>query len=59
MLGKNDSSDICWPGNPTGRMSTPSEIANWAVFMVSDMGNMVLGDTFFVSGGSGTICFDK
>lgn len=59
MLDKNDSNDIAWPGNPMGRMSTPSEIANWAVFMVSDMGNMVVGDTFFVSGGSGTICLDK
>lgn len=59
MLGKHDSNDIAWSGNPTGRMSTPAEIANWAVFMVSDMGNMVVGDTFFVSGGSGTICLDK
>lgn len=59
MLGKTDLDDITWAGNPTGRMSTPAEIANWAVFMVSDMGNMVVGDTFFVSGGSGTICLDK
>lgn len=59
MLGKNDTSDIAWTGNPTGRMSTPAEIANWALFMVSDMGNMVVGDTFYVSGGSGTICLDK
>lgn len=59
MLGKNDTSDITWSGNPTGRMSTPAEIANWALFMVSDMGNMIVGDTFYVSGGSGTICMDK
>ena len=59
MLGKNDTSDIAWAGNPTGRMSTPAEISNWALFMVSDIGNMVVGDTFYVSGGSGTICLDK
>lgn len=59
MLGKNDTSDIAWTGNPTGRMSTPAEIANWALFMVSDIGNMVVGDTFYISGGSGTICLDK
>ena len=59
MLGKNDTSDIAWEGNPTGRMSTPAEIANWALFMVSDIGNMVVGDTFYISGGSGTICLDK
>lgn len=59
MFGKNDTSNIAWAGNPTGRMSTPAEIANWELFMVSDMGNMVVGDTFYVSGGSGTICLDK
>lgn len=59
MLGKTDANDITWAGNPTGRMSTPAEIANWAVLMASDMGNMVVGDTFYVSGGSGTICLDK
>ena len=59
MLGKNDTRDIAWSGNPTGRMSTPREIANWALFMVSDMGNMIVGDTFYVSGGSGTICLDR
>lgn len=59
MLGKNDTSDIAWEGNPTGRMSTPAEIANWALFMVSDMGNMIVGDTFYISGGSGTICLDR
>jgi len=59
MLGREKTNDVTWPGNPTGRMCTPAEIANWAVFLVSDMGNMVVGDTFFVSGGSGTICLDK
>jgi 3-oxoacyl-[acyl-carrier protein] reductase len=36
-------------------MAVPSEIANLAVFMVSDMGNMIVGDTFYMTGGSGTI----
>lgn len=59
MLKNMDKEDISWQGNPTGRMSTPAEIANWVVFMASDMGNMIIGDTFFISGGSGTICIDK
>lgn len=59
MLGKVDNSDIAWNGNPTGRMCTPSEIANWALFMVSNLGNMIVGDTFYISGGSGTICLDR
>lgn len=59
MLGKANADDLAWPGNPTGRMCAPEEIANWATFLVSDMGDMVVGDSFFVSGGSGTICLDK
>lgn len=56
----NMSNDnITWPGNPSGRMCTPEEIANYAVFLVSELGDMVVGDTFYVSGGSGTICIDK
>ena len=51
--------NIAWAGNPCGRVATPEEIANVALVMVSDMGNLVVGDTFFVSGGSGTICLDK
>lgn len=59
MLRLSDPEDLAWPGNPTGRMCTPAEIANWATLLVSDMGNMIVGDTLFVSGGSGTVCLDK
>ena len=59
MLGKADATDISWIGNPTGRMCTPAEIANWAVLMASDMGNMIVGDSFHISGGSGTICINR
>lgn len=58
MLQRNNE-NLSWEGNPTGRMCTPEEIANIAVIMVSDVGNMIVGDTYFVSGGSGTICLDK
>lgn len=43
--------------SPSGRYAMPSEIANLAVFMVSDMGNMIVGDTFYMTGGSGTITY--
>lgn len=59
MLGKEENSSLTWPANPTGRLATPKEIANWAVFMVSSMGDYVVGDSFFVTGGAGTICIDK
>lgn len=56
---QRDNENLTWEGNPTGRMSTAEEIANIAVIMVSDVGNMIVGDTYFVSGGSGTICLNK
>ena len=57
MMGR--SSDISWQGNPSGRMSTPEEIAALALFMVSDRGEGIVGDTFFITGGSGTIDKEK
>ena len=61
MLGKvvDGDLDLEWNANPSGRMSTVEEIANLALFMVSDLGNGIVGDTFFLTGGSGTICIDK
>lgn len=59
MLGKDKHDNLYWPGNPTGRMASVEEIANLAMFMVSDMGNLIVGDTYFISGGSGTICIDR
>lgn len=59
MLGKDNDDDLKWDGNPTGRMATPEEIANLAVLMSSDLGDLIVGDTYFISGGSGTVCIDK
>lgn len=55
MLGKNEGDTIGNPITPAGRYSMPSEIAALAAFMVSDYGNMIIGDTFYITGGSGTI----
>lgn len=55
MLGKKEGDSINNPNNPIGRYAEPSEIANLATFMVSDMGNMIVGDTFYITGGAGTI----
>lgn len=57
MMGRSE--DISWEGNPSGRMSTVEEIASLALFMVSGQGDGIVGDTFFITGGSGTICIDK
>lgn len=59
MIGLENTKSIKWDGNPSGRVCTPEEVANMAVIMISDIGNMIVGDTVFLSGGSGTICIDK
>lgn len=58
MLGKTDCSDISNSYALAGRYIMPEEVANLAVLMVSDMGNMIVGDTFYITGGSGLITFD-
>lgn len=56
---KQDDINLKWSANPSGRVSTVDEIANLALFMVSDLGNGIVGDTFFMTGGSGTICIKE
>lgn len=55
MLDKKEGDSIYNAGCPAGRFAMPSEIAALATFMVSDMGDMIVGDTFYMTGGSGTI----
>lgn len=55
MLGKQEGDSIYNGTSPSGRYAMPEEIAQLAVFMVSDMGNLIVGDTFYMTGGSGTI----
>ena len=55
MLGKFEGDSICNETSPSGRYAMPEEIAQLAVFMASDMGNLIVGDTFYITGGSGTI----
>jgi 3-oxoacyl-[acyl-carrier protein] reductase len=51
--------DLSYSVNPSKRVSTVEEIANLALFMVSDFGNGIVGDTVFMTGGSGTVCIDE
>ena len=41
-----------------GRYIMPQEIANLAGFMISDMGNMIVGDNFYMTGGRGVVTFN-
>ena len=49
--------EISFP-NPLGRYVMPGEIANMAVFLVSNMGRSIIGDMVFMTGGSGIVTFD-
>lgn len=44
--------------NPLGRYVLPQEIANMAVFLVSEMGRSIIGDMVFMTGGSGITTLD-
>jgi len=57
MLTK-DVSNLSNKLAPNGRYATPEEIANMAVFLVSDMGKTIVGDTVFMTGGSALITYD-
>lgn len=50
--------DIAFPTNPLGRFVMPGEIANMAVFLVSNMGRSIIGDMIFMTGGSGVVTYD-
>lgn len=59
MLGKFDASDINNEYNLMGRYAKSEEIADLAVVLTSGMGNLIVGDTLFASGGSGIISLQK
>ena len=41
-----------------GRFIIPEEVSNMAVFLMSNMGRMIVGDTVFITGGVGTLTKD-
>lgn len=55
---KCDGSDLTHPLSPAGRYVTPEEVANLAVFLISDMGRMILGETIVISGGCGNLTYE-
>ena len=58
LINKDNDNEIYLDSSPIKRYILPEEIANLAIFMVSDMGNMIVGDTFYMTGGAGTITVD-
>lgn len=60
MMASNgyDGTSLDFNQVPSGRYITPEEIANAAAFLVSDMGQMVVGDVLYVTGGPGVTTVD-
>lgn len=59
MLQKKDGDSIYNASNPSRRYALPEEIASLAVHLVSGAGDYVVGDTFYITGGGGTISMHK
>lgn len=53
LLGVEKGDSISAEDNRLGRFAMPEEIAEFAVMLASPMGDMVVGDTLYVSGGRG------
>ncbi len=59
LLGKQIGDSIGNPINPAGRYATPREIAELAVFMVGRTGDLIVGSSFFITGGGGIISMHR
>lgn len=55
-FSSNENLDL--ENSPIKRFVTSEEIANFAVFLISDMGRSIVGDIIYMTGGAGTITFD-
>lgn len=55
MVGPLIKGSIHTNDNPIGRYTLPEEIAEYAKMLVSDLGNTIVGQTIYMSGGSGII----
>ena len=54
LLGVKEGDSIYTTDNDVGRYVMPDEVATYALLLISDLGNMVVGDTLYISGGRGT-----
>lgn len=55
MQKNYDGKDIYTPLNPIQRFTMPEEVAEFAKMMVSPLGDTIVGDTLYMSGGRGII----
>lgn len=58
MMIKEGTRNLSLPNNPSGRFTTPEEVANISLILVSNMGRQIVGDIIYISGGAGVITYD-
>ena len=58
MLMHNGNKNLLNEQIPLGRYALPEEIANMAVFLVSDMGHSIIGDIVYMTGGAGLVSYE-
>lgn len=58
MMIKDGQSNMWLERLPLGRYIMPEEIANMAVYLVSDMGRSIMGDMIYMTGGAGVLTYD-
>lgn len=58
MMLKGGNTNLCLDRLPLGRYIMPEEIANMAVFLVSNMGRSIVGDIVYMTGGAGNLTYD-
>ena len=58
LVEDENDNDLYLDSSPVKRYITPEEIANCAMFLVSDMGRMIVGDIVYMTGGAGIITVD-
>ncbi len=55
MQDYNNGDSIFTSQNPIERYTMPSEVAEYAILLMSDLGNTIIGDTIYMSGGRGIV----
>jgi len=53
-----DGTNLHYECSPSKRFIDPVEISNLAVFLISNMGRMIVGDTVYITGGCGNLTID-
>lgn len=59
MVKDDGKNDIYYKNQPSHRYLMPEEVANLAIFMISNSGDMIVGHTVYITGGSGTISYHR